>query len=977
MQFAVLGPVEIRRDDGITVVLSGRRQRALLAVLLAHAGGTVSAGRLVDELWGDELPDDPAAALQSQVSRLRRLLGPPGRGGVPIVTAAAGYRLDAVPADAAEFDRLVRDAQRSHDPAAALTLLDSALALWRDPAYGELADLPEVRAEAVRLDELRLAAVEARAAALLTLDRPADAAHALAPHVSEHPLREPAVSGLVRALHAAGRTADALAAYRAFRDRLADELGLDPSPKLRELHLAVLRGEPATTVAPSPPPLPRPTTSFVGRDAEVAAVPEAMRRSRVVTLTGPGGVGKTRLALEAAARVAGTYPEGAWFCDLAAIANATAVAPTVASVLGVQQRVGRSIGDRIVEVLAGRRLLLLLDNCEHVRDAVAALVSHIVERTSDTHLLVTSREPLGVGGEQRLPVEPLPVPAPADVDAATDTAAVRLFVDRAAATRPGFALTKASDVSAVCAICREVDGLPLAVELAAARAAARLPAEIATDLAGRVDRLAARHTGLARHRSVRAVVDWSFDLLTPSERHLAEHLAVFASGCTPAAAAAVVGHHDATGDVTDQLVALVDRSLVVARPAGGTTRYAMLEPVRAVAEQRLRDRGRLAAARARHAAYFVTFAEQAATGLRGGDAAGWAEALDAELANIRAAHAWMIDAGGADGRAGTFRLLAALHWYAYSRMQAEVSWWAEVAVARYGDEPHPLLPAVLALAAVGACRRGDLARSRGLAERGAAAREFPGASALALEALGDIATWEGRLADARGHFTEARRRAAAAGDQFAETVFAGDLALVLGYTGDQVGAERAAADVLAAAERLSDPMAEEYAQYVAGEIRLERAPQQAAPYLRRAVELAGRAGDRFFAGVARLSVVSVEVRAGDPRAALADLGDLVDHWHRSGSWVQGWTTMRLVVEVLSRLGHDGPAAVLLGALRAAPSASPAYGADQVRLAAAETELRGRLGDAAYQGLIADGAALDGNDAMALARRTVAELLSGG
>jgi predicted ATPase len=330
-------------------------------------------------------------------------------------------------------------------------------------------------------------------------------------------------------------------------------------------------------------------TSYVRRDDEVHAVSEAVRTGRQVTLTGPGGVGKTRLAVEVAARLAGDFPDGVWFCDLAAVADAATVPSAVASTLAIHWRHGRSITERLVEVLGGRRALLVLDNCEHVRNAVARLAHHVAEHTSEIRVLATSREPLGVPGEQRIDVEPL-----------TEDGAARLFAERAKAARPGLTLS-AEDFVAVRQICREVSGLPLAVELAAARAAARTPGEIAADLAGRVDRLSGIRSGLARHRSVAAVVDWSLDRLTDPELDLAEHLAVFAGGCTAESAAAVLGRQGA--DVADLLVALVDRSIVTPRQAAGRTRYAMLEPVRARAEQRLRDRGLLAEACRRHATY--------------------------------------------------------------------------------------------------------------------------------------------------------------------------------------------------------------------------------------------------------------------------------------------------------------------------------------------------------------------------------------
>jgi predicted ATPase/DNA-binding SARP family transcriptional activator len=560
MRYRVLGPIEVADDRREPAPLPGSRQRALLAVLLARAGQVVPAERLAEGLWGEKQPADPAAALQSQVSRLRRRL----RAGAGLETANLGYRLRPAPGDfdAAVFEQLVVEARTSTEPSEALRLLDMALSLWRGPAYGGCIGDPDVYIAAERLEELRNCAREEQAAWLLALGRGDEAAEHAASLVREYPLRERAVEVLVEACYEAGRSSEALAAYERYRARLAEELGLDPGEDLRNLHVRVLRGE--RTVAGTRATVPHPVTSYVSRDDEVGLVSAIVCAGRHVTLTGPGGVGKTRLAIEVATRLTADFADGVWFCDLAAISDAHAVPAAVASSLTIHRRHNRSITERLVEVLIGRRALLILDNCEHVRDAAARLTHQVVEHTTEVRVLATSREPLGVPGEQRIVVEPL-----------TEHQAARLFADRARAARSGLTLS-ADDHAAVRQICREVAGLPLAVELAAARAAARTPGEIAADLAGRVDRLSGTRSGLARHRSVAAVVDWSLDRLAAPERDLAEHLAVFAGGCTADTAAAILGRSAA--DVADLLVALVDRSIVTPQKTAGHTRYTMLEP---------------------------------------------------------------------------------------------------------------------------------------------------------------------------------------------------------------------------------------------------------------------------------------------------------------------------------------------------------------------------------------------------------------
>ena len=952
MRYRVLGPVEVADDRGVSAPVVGSLQRALLAALLANAGRVVSAERLAEGLWAEMQPVDPAAALQSQVSRLRRRLG----AGAGLETAGRGYRLRPASGevDAAVFEQLVAQARAETEPGRALRLLDNALSLWRGAAYGDSVGDLDVLIAAERLEELRNAAREERAAALLALGRREEAAEDAAALVRQYPLRERAVEVLVESRYTAGRSNEALAAYETYRARLAEELGLDPGEELRRLQRHVLRGE--RTVAGAEASLPRPVTSYVSRDDEVSVVSEVVRAGRQVTLIGPGGVGKTRLAVEVATRLAVDFPDGVWFCDLAAVADAPTVPAVVASILAIHRRHGGSITERLVEVLGGQRALVVLDNCEHVRDAAAQLAHQLVEHTAEVRVLATSREPLGVPGEQRIVVEPL-----------TEDGGARLFTDRARAARPGLSLS-ADDLVAVRQICREVAGLPLAVELAAARTAARTPSEIAADLAGRVDRLSGTRSGLARHQSVAAVVDWSLDLLADPERDLAEHLAVFAGGCTAESAAAILGRDAA--DITDLLVALVDRSIVTPRETAGHTRYGMLEPVRARAEQRLRERGLLAEARRRHAKYFVSLTATASAGLRTSRPAYWLAALDDDLANLRAACRWSLDADAADT---ALRLLAPLYLYTWSRMPAELSEWAEMACSGPAARRHPALPAVLAVAAIGAWRRGDLQRARQLADQSTAAQGPPGMVAPAYEALGDTLLLEGHPDAAVPHYRTASAKAAAAGDTFYELMFAADIALARGYAGDDA-AVAAADEVCAQAEAMGAPLLIAWAHFIAGEVRLDRAPDEAYPHLRNAVQIARSVGDRFTATAAALSATSIKVRLGDPEGVVADLADLVDQWHRAGSWNPTWVTLRLCIDVFVRLGEHQAAAQLLGAMRASATAGPIYGADTARLASAEATLRTRLGDVSYDKLTARGAALADVDAIALARHALGDLV---
>ncbi|MGH7747797.1 MAG: ATP-binding protein, partial [Candidatus Dormibacteria bacterium] len=427
------------------------------------------------------------------------------------------------------------------------------------------------------------------------------------------------------------------------RTRLSDELGIDPSDELVALELAILKHDPSLLPGRLPRPhavdavpssLPDMPTSFVGREADVDQVLRRLEAGRLVTITGPGGVGKTRLALEAARRMASRYADGVYLSDLSAVTVGSAVPDALASILRVQQQSGRTVVDRLVEFLRSKQALLVLDNCEHVVDAAAATVDQLLSRTRSVDILATSREPLAVAGEHRLQIQPLQVPA-SDQEG-DDLPSVRLFADRAAAVQSWFALDPTT-LPVVCELCRRVDGIPLAIELAAARIAVRTPAEVLHDLGDRLDALSGgRRTDPARHRSIQALIGWSYDLLPDDERRLYEHLSVFAGGFTADAAADV--HDVPIGPLIDLLEALVVKSLVVARPYGDATRYRLLEPIRRDAEERLRHRGALDQTRLRHARWAVGLAETADAGLRGAAEPDWVRRLDTELANLRAAH---------------------------------------------------------------------------------------------------------------------------------------------------------------------------------------------------------------------------------------------------------------------------------------------------------------------------------------------------
>ena len=715
VRVSVLGPLAVTDAAGLPVRVGGQRVRALLILLALDAGRVVSARSLIERLWPQERPTDAANALQSLVSRLRVALR---RAGLPdgvLESTAVGYRLAASPAavDALAFESQARaggQALAGGDPATAARLLREALARWRGPALADVAGQEFAAAPAARLAELRSAALLDRIEAELALGVVGSGLIGeLRELTAGDPLAERPAALLMRALAAAGRQAEALAVYQRTRDLLAEDLGVDPSKQLAQAHLAVLRQqvpvatsaepdtEPSgattrTTVSPSAVRRVsgwRQPTSFVGRDCEVAGLLKLLATERLVTLTGPGGVGKTRLAAEAAGRLTGGDYAGpdrsAWFVELAPVTEPSEVPHAVLDAVGLRERSiarrggdgGADPADRLCAALAERDALLILDNCEHVIEAAAILAARLLADCPGVQVLATSREPLRIGGESLHVVAPLPVPPAAEpgTPAEPGTAgtaggpgpdsqsfpAVRLFADRAAAVLPDFELD-AGNAAPVAQICRTLDGMPLAIELAVPWLRTLTPAQLAERLDDRFALLTGgSRTSLPRHQTLRATVDWSWQLLSGPERALARRLAVFPGGATLTAAEQVCpdpapqerpappGQRADAGalrraEVLTALSGLVGKSiLTMTGPSDdGAPRYRMLETVRAYALERLAEAGEAATARGAFARYFCELAETADPLLRTADQMRWFRLLSAEQDNLHAALRWAV-----------------------------------------------------------------------------------------------------------------------------------------------------------------------------------------------------------------------------------------------------------------------------------------------------------------------------------------------
>ncbi|MDX3535504.1 BTAD domain-containing putative transcriptional regulator [Streptomyces sp. MB09-01] len=701
MRISMLGALDVRGEDGSGVGVGGPRLRALLILLALEPGRVVASELLIDGIWQDEPPSGAANALQALVSRLRRAL----RGtGVEVEAHPAGYRLTVEPdaVDVVRFERLASAGRGvlARDPDTAARVLREALELWRGPALLDVAAADSFRAPVTRLTELRMAVLEDRIEADLRMGRGRELTGELTSLVAEHPLRERLVGALMRALVAAGRPAEALTAYGSAREVLAEELGADPSPELSALHTAVLRGEvpagppagppaaapaprapsspsippaptaPAARRAPGGPQAPQPSpptnlraglASFVGRDEDLARVDALMGRFRLTTLTGPGGAGKTRLAVQSARPLLDRFPDGVWLVELAPLSAGDDVPLAVLNALALREHAPAAGDplDRLAAALRTRTALLVLDNCEHLIEAAATTADRLLGECPGLRILATSREPLGLTGEALWPVHPLALP-PQDADAAQALAspAVRLLNDRAAAARSGFAVT-AETAPAVTRICRALDGMPLAIELAAAR----LRTMSAEQLAARLDDRFRVLTGGARtaprqHQTLRAVVDWSWELLTEAERALLRRLAVFPGGATVESAEGVcAGGPVAADEVLDLIMSLADKSLLV---TAGDGRYRMLETIRAYALQKLAGAGEQEALRRAHAAHFTELARTADPYLRRAEQLEWLARLTDEHDNLAAALRGAIAAG--DARAAV-RLVAAAGWY--------------------------------------------------------------------------------------------------------------------------------------------------------------------------------------------------------------------------------------------------------------------------------------------------------------------------
>jgi predicted ATPase/DNA-binding SARP family transcriptional activator len=929
--FRVLGTLQADRD-GAALPLPSRRQRALLAALVTRAGRPVPADELVEAAWGGGLPDHPKAALQTVLSRLRAALG------ADVISASiSGYQLNvtADDVDALRFEALRERAAHAPDVAAA-GLLEAALALWRGPAYAEFADRDFASAEAARLNEMHAATIEDYAELSLRTGRATDAIARLARLQASEPWRDRCVGLLMRALSGSGRATEALQVYDRHRRGLAAEFGLDPAPALEDLQARILRNELPEVPRPAPQP-PRwfaVVTPFVGRDTEMAALAEAVRSNRLVTVTGIGGVGKTRLVAESLGEAASQLKMPVAVAELGAV-PAGSVDGAVAAALGVDARTGTPRA-AVIEYLGAGSQLLVIDNCEHVLTDARELIEALLRACPQVRIIATSRHRMGLRDEQVLPLDPLLTHA-ADMPAESlrDTAPVRLFTDRMRRVRPALPAT-AETVALSAEICRRLDGVPLAIELAAAQAAAIGLVPVLGRL-GDLDVLADADGGM------RAVLDRSWTLLTRSEQELLARLSVFAAGFDLDAVEHVGGPVAAV-----RLARLVEASLLHVTHEQGQARYRMLAIVRAFAAERLAD-GAAGAARTMHARWIRDLAQAAAADVRAGGAGGPLHQLLAYRADLLAAVRATVDAGEIE-LAGA--ITAALGWCTHWVRDGELLKLARD-VARDPRLPGtPVAALAGASGALYAAELGDLDEAHRLGTRALAVASAPEERCLALLALGVACVYRGEHAESMRHW---HRLLELPGLSAPLRVDAhATFALLACFQSDQAAARQHAERAVAAA-RDAGPVGA-FATYTMGEVRLREDPAAAVEILKLAVSQAEAGHTAQIAEVARIALVSALVRLGRHDEALRVFPDLLHQLRRRGGWPQLWTSLRILAELLAELDRPQDAALLLASASTDPSAPPATGDDIPRYRELQRRITGQIGPNAHQQL-ADQAAL--------------------
>ncbi len=996
VEVQLFGPLKVTSDGGTTVALSSARERALLALLAINAQRTLTSDELIDTIWGNELPANPKHALQSAMSRLRRTLSGIDKGNI-VVTDTSGYRLaDVVDTDISRFDNLVDSARTliKDDPQSARELFGEAIALSTERPLNDFAYDDWAQPHIAALTEARSGALGDRIELDLQFGHHREVVPELQRLVTEQPLRERFRAQLMVALYRSGRQDAALAEFGEARRRLGEELGVEPSTELKRLEQAILDQDPGLDPEPDPHEatgawrapvrsqrrgnVPVQLTSFIGRTADLEVLQDLAGEQRLLTLTGPGGTGKTRLAIELAGAIQDWHPDGTWFVDLTNISFDDQVWPAIASVRGVREQETGDLAAVVTRHIGSDRALLVLDNCEHVIVGATSATERLLVECPELRVLATSREPLKAAGEVVWPVAPLRVPQPASSVTSADLAdfdAVALLVDRLTAMDSSFVLDDAT-APAVAGICVSVEGIPLALELVAARAAALGVVEVSALLTDRLDFLeGGRRNATDRHRTYEATVRWSYDLLETQEKRFFRSLAVFRGGFDMVAAERVFG---APTDAVPSLVARLSEVSLILRDTGAATtgRYRMLEPVRQAAAKFLVETGEDAPVRTAHCTHYAELASRASRGLRSHDQALWTTIVQTDRANLVVAFENSLASGDSEtaltiasalapymqvrgqlteGRrlvssaidTGTgpdiLRAIALTDLAHLSFFQCDYSQmadYADQALELIDTEDNPVSAAgALAAQGLAALKHRDRAGAHRLLEQSLGLYEQAGDSwgaGTALCYLGLVSLDEGDMTSARRRFAESLEHLRGRHESWV-TAFAmcalGNLARV---SGDIDLADSLLTEALAMSQRIDDAWGIGRAETYLARLRIDEGElPPAAPLLTDALDRFVRMGDREDTALCFEGIASLAAAAGDAESAAELLGAAR---HLRGSVVPAFSAANL-----DYLGYD----------------------------AVRDDLKATLGAGPLDDALERGRALSNQDAIALARQHAA------
>lgn len=956
MRFEVLGPLRVTVGDE-TIALGSPQQQKLLALLLASPNRVISTDRLIDEMWGDAPPSTARHLVQDYVWRLRHLVGEVD--GLPIDREGSGYaiRLNAEELDALRLAAAVDEAHqlRDHNVAAAERLLRDATGMWRGKPFGDLGDeSSSLRTEAVRLEELYLRGMADCIDVGMELGRHQDLVGELEALTEHHPYRERFWEQLMLGLYRSGRQAEALRAYQTLRRTIGEDLGIEPGPSLEELEGRILLHDPELLWEPPPPPsnLPTRLTSFVGRTEEIAEVAKLLDTSRLVTLTGPGGIGKTRLAIEVADRVLFRFPGGVWWIDLAALTDPDLVVAEAAKTLGVSLQPETPLIESIARSLAHREALLVVDNCEHLSSAVGDMVGSVLRGAGRVRILATSRSPMHVPGEALWAVPSLGMPLSDEMDVGDLplSDAVRLFAERGAGVDSTFRLTE-ENARAVVEVCRRLDGMPLAIEMAAARLRVLSPAQIGLSLSDRFALLTRSESDAAlRHETLEAALDWSYDLLEPEFRPVFDRLSVFAAAFDLEAADAVGCRNTENPRILDAVAELVDASMVTTVSGEPMVRYRLLETLREYGTRRLDARGNADESREAHADYFLGLAVQARETIGTPGFATWMPRLEVSYDDIRQALDWSLSH---HPRAWTLRVAPTLYHYWFRNGDTrEAGRWGNRMLRGDEDVPGPLVAAAHLSASFSATILGSHEEAQTHIEEAIRLYRETGdrrGLVTALFGKGNVALRVGDFDTVKECSNEALAVCDESGDHWGR---AGPLSM-LGFAhfiggGSLEEARRLAEEALTLYRELGDTGSQIVMTPLSG-IALKQGDLGAAE--RYAVDTAAIAAGTGWEATALVNLAEVLLAKGDVEGAEATLRRGLVRALDAG--LENW--FRIALRDLARVAvlNDEPqqAARLIGASR---RNMPQYGLDPTIYESVETECRKTLDESAYTGCTEEG-----------------------